>query len=356
MVQANHRSDRTFMANAAHVEILRSGVPEWNLWREKNAAVRPDLDAADLHSCALQGANLTFANLIETDLTHSSLHGAYLTGADLSGADLSDANLSGAGLQEANLSWAKLLNTNLSGADLRLANFHGADARAANFHGAHLGETLLVDTDLTEVKDLDTCIHWAPVSLDHRTFLRSGHMPASFLRRCGTPEELIEQLPLVFSQSEQQCLTFIVSTQEDQAFSNHLSQDLQTRGIRCWVQNKQTRDGFDVKLEEILRNRRRYVILVLSRHALAADWVHREVETVIKAEKRLRTRLLIPVQVDRLILTKWADDIKAEHNIVDFKVWKEPNSYKRALASLIETLQSGPASAPAPILQSATVS
>lgn len=36
------------MANPEHVAILKSGVEEWNRWREENPGIRPDLEGADL--------------------------------------------------------------------------------------------------------------------------------------------------------------------------------------------------------------------------------------------------------------------------------------------------------------------
>lgn len=46
------------MANQEHLDMLRKGVGEWNVWRERHDDVRPNLNDADL-----SGANLSRANL-----------------------------------------------------------------------------------------------------------------------------------------------------------------------------------------------------------------------------------------------------------------------------------------------------
>jgi uncharacterized protein YjbI with pentapeptide repeats len=60
----------------------------------------------------LDGANLTYADLVHANLTNATLAGANLTGAvlvraDLTGADLADAILTGANLTDTNLTGTK---------------------------------------------------------------------------------------------------------------------------------------------------------------------------------------------------------------------------------------------------------
>jgi len=87
--------------NNEHVEILKSGVAEWNEWRKENHSVIPDLQGANLRGANLQGADLWNANLQDADLQ----------GADLWNANLQDADLRGANLRGAYLSRADLLRS-----------------------------------------------------------------------------------------------------------------------------------------------------------------------------------------------------------------------------------------------------
>jgi len=152
------------MANQQHVDILRDGVQEWNLWRREEPAIRPDLSRAGLSGAILAGAYLYDADLGGADLRQAylrsaNLMGAYLDGAslrraDLGGADLSRADLSGADLREAHLLGAHLSRADLSGADLRGAHLSGTDLSGADLNAAHLmradlNAANLSGTDLT---------------------------------------------------------------------------------------------------------------------------------------------------------------------------------------------------------------
>ena len=62
------------MANEEHLKILKQGVKAWNLWREENPNISPDLSGA-----YLSGADLSRANLIGADLSVADLRGANLS-------------------------------------------------------------------------------------------------------------------------------------------------------------------------------------------------------------------------------------------------------------------------------------
>jgi uncharacterized protein YjbI with pentapeptide repeats len=173
------------MANPGHLAELKKGVAEWNTWRRRNLAVVPDLGRADL----------SWANLRE---------------ADLSRADLSRAHLS----------WV-----NLTGADLSRAHLSAADLSGANLSAARLSETVFGNTNLKDVQGLDTCNHFGPSILDHRTLSKSGPLPLSFLRGCGLPDLYIE--PSMLNQPFEFYSCFISYSTQDQVFAERLYADLQ---------------------------------------------------------------------------------------------------------------------------------
>jgi hypothetical protein len=61
------------MANSEHVEIFRKGVSEWNLWREANPKLKPDLSGENFTSNILQ-ENETDLNFILVSC-HASIDG-----------------------------------------------------------------------------------------------------------------------------------------------------------------------------------------------------------------------------------------------------------------------------------------
>jgi hypothetical protein len=143
-------------AGSKQMPMLKSGVENWNKWREKNTTVMPNLAGANLAEANLGGvnlglANLTGANLAGTRLAKANFWAANLRGADLQGADLREANLQRASLTGANLAGAhlaevKLEKADLTGADLRGANLAGADfGKVKSFYKAKLDTKILFE-------------------------------------------------------------------------------------------------------------------------------------------------------------------------------------------------------------------
>jgi uncharacterized protein YjbI with pentapeptide repeats len=129
-----------------------------------------DLSGIDLSGVCLDGANLadtSFAGAKLTDvvLAHARMAGCVLDEADLSGANLGKAKLAGASLRKTNLR-----NAVLAGADLTGAKLAGADLEAAD-----LSETVLIDTDFTDVS--------APNLLAMKLTLRGLHAPGIVLTK-----------------------------------------------------------------------------------------------------------------------------------------------------------------------------
>jgi uncharacterized protein YjbI with pentapeptide repeats len=156
-------------ASLHNAGILKSGVGNWNKWREENKTARPDLRKARLKGATLVGAFLEDANLLGADLEGANLEKADLQRAVLKFANCEKADLRGANLRQAfvrnaRLRKADLRGTNLEGADLRQDSLGGdslqgddlcgADLREAELHGADLAGTDLHEADLRDV-DLD---------------------------------------------------------------------------------------------------------------------------------------------------------------------------------------------------------
>ncbi len=201
------------MANPEHVEILKSGVEEWNRWVANNT-IRPDLCGANLSGAHLVLANLRHCDLRGTDFRNAKLHGARFYKADLTEANLFEADLLGA-----HLGSAVVQNINLG--------------------YVSLSETVLSNLDLSTAKGLESCRHYGASILDHRTLLKSGKLPVEFLRGCGLPEVFIQNLPGMFWNNPIEFYScFISYSHEDKSFAQRLHDQLQSRGIRCWLDEK----------------------------------------------------------------------------------------------------------------------
>lgn len=207
------------MANPEHLQILQQGVEVWNVWRDQNRDIRPDLS----------GANLDYANLTRADLRRANLH-------------------------EAQLAMTNLTRVDLTGADLSQA---------------FLFETIFGDTNLTDVQGVETCFYAGPSTLDHRTLAKSGPLPLAFLRGCGLPDALIEYLPSLLSGSIQFYSCFISYSSADEAFCQRLHERLQNAGLRVWFAPHDIQGGRKLH-EQIDQAIRVYdkLLLVLSPHSM----------------------------------------------------------------------------------------
>jgi uncharacterized protein YjbI with pentapeptide repeats len=101
------------MADAKHVELVRSGVDSLNAFAKEHQDVSLDLRGADLHGLDLrgariQGARLAGANLRECDFRDARLNSSDMRGCDLRGADLRNTSMHRAVLTGSDLRGTRL--------------------------------------------------------------------------------------------------------------------------------------------------------------------------------------------------------------------------------------------------------
>lgn len=130
------------MANAEQFARIKTGVTNWNRWRNNNFGILIDLNGADLSGVDLDGADLRAADLRAAKI--GTAKRANLIGADIANADLSEGNLIGA-----DLSYAKLTGADLSWTRLCEADLYRANLRAVNLIGADLRHALLIEANLS---------------------------------------------------------------------------------------------------------------------------------------------------------------------------------------------------------------
>ena len=357
------------MANPEHVEIVKQGAAAITAWRNENANTRLDLVEADLKGVDLNNANLSEgklnnANLLGADLFEADLSRADLGSAMLSEANLKYANLHAANLSEADLHWAylsasilvgaNLIGANLIGAKLDGSNLSGANLSGANVEGAWLGDTIIADVDLSEVKWLESVTHLRPSSIAVDTLYKSrGKIPEAFLRGCGVPDALITYLPSLIGAMEpiqfQSC--FISYSSKDDEFARRLYDRMRGEKLRVWFDQEDMQGGKKV-MEQIDRaiqvNDR--LLLVLSDSSLKSEWVKTEIRKARKVERSQGRRKLFPIRLVSVgRLEKWKcfatdpdEDLAAEvrsYHLPDFSNWKDHDAFEAAFADLLRDLR-----------------
>ncbi len=312
---------------------------------------RADLSDTKLRSASLKGANfreanLRKANLRRANLSRTNLYRADLGGANLGGVNLRESNLYGANLRGANLSEAKLRSASLKGANLIVVDLRMADLTRADLESAILLETAFGNTNLTDAKGLDSCRHFGPSILDHRTLQKSGNLPLNFLRGCGLPDTYIEYIPSILGKAIEFYSCFISYSHKDEEFAKRLHADLQDKGIRCWFapEDMKIGDRLHRSIDEAIRVHDK-LILILSENSVTRAWVRKEVETALEKEKAQNSDVLFPIRLDDAVFKtekQWAYDIQEERHIGDFTKWKEHDDYTKAFERLVRDLSVGP--------------
>lgn len=344
------------MANPEHLKVLRQGIVAWNQWRLINPNIVPNFSGADLGYADLMSAS--FKPIVDKLIADKHLQAdrikADFSGYDLGGADLSGANLHRAYLVRTDFSGANLNGANLVATILVAANLSGARLSLANLSQAHFSWTVLTNTDLSEVKGLESVIHHGPSSIGIDTFfLSKGRIPEVFLRGAGVPDAFIKNTASLAGVPEDFYSCFISYSSKDKALAERLHADLQGKGVRCWFapEDIKTGDKFRVKIDEAVRFFDK-LLLLLSKHSVNSDWVEKEVETAFEKERRSKHTVLFPVRLDEAVMkieSGWPADIRRSRHIGDFMRWKDHNAYQKAFDRLLRDLKSdkAPPSIPA---------
>lgn len=328
------------MADESCFVVLRQGVDAWNHWREANPGIQPDLSEARLSTAAMSrdlaginlsgavlteaklvGMNLRGANLGAATLDRADLRGTYLSQADLRRASLEYARLSLASLREANLGKANLYHADLTGCDLLNADLSGADLRrtilsetrmeGTKLTAARLGNTIFGRVSLSSALGLDSVDHAGPSTLGVDSIIFSkGEIPEIFLRGVGLPDEWISYIPSLVGDGIQFFSCFISYSSLDKPFAVRLYRALQSKGIRCWLDEKQLLPGHEVsrELERGIHLWDKF-LLCASKNSLTSWWVEGEIKTALEKERELRKERgkpvlkLIPLNLDGYMFT-----------------------------------------------------
>lgn len=327
------------MANLEHLKILRQGVPGWNQWRDEHRETRPDFVRAHLNK----------ANLAEADFSGADFSGAALNNANLKNANLSEINLRGADLRGVWLHQANCYRADLRGADLSHAylirtNLFGAQLTHARLNGATVGLTQFSDVDLRQVQGLETVDHYFPSSIDIDTLYRSGgQISEIFLRKVGIPEDFITYMHSLVSHPIDYYTCFISYSSKDQAFVKQLYVHLLNEKVRCWYAPEDLEIGDEIRprIDETIRLYDK-LLLVLSEHSIASNWVAYEVKKALDKEPLGVQKALYPIRLDDAVLyckQSWVHDILSTRQIGDFTRWKEYDAYQHAFRQLLRSLK-----------------
>lgn len=261
--------------------------------------------------------------------------------------------MSEADLHEANLSGAYFTNANLREAYLTKANLWSADLDGANFEAATVGNTIFGGVDLSSCSGLDAVHHDGPSTLGVDSIILSkGRIPEIFLRGVGLPDEWITYIPSLVGDGIQFFSSFISYSSLDRPFAVRLHDALQSKGIRCWLDEKQLLPGDDIsrELERGIHLWDKF-LLCASKNSLTSWWVEKEIKSTLAKERALQEERgepvlkLIPLDLDGYMVTgKWdfgvfGEEIKSRV-AADFRGWEKPTTdFSKQVDRVIKALR-----------------
>ncbi len=318
-----------------------------------------DLGRATLRGADLGEAQLWNVRLEEADLREADLRDADLRDADLSSADLRDADLRGANLSGAFLNRCDLRRANLRGAVLDGAQLWGCRLAGASFRDAHMAFTALNNLNLSRARGLDTVVHEEPSSIGVDTLeLTAAGLVCeadqrekieTFLRHAGVLESYLEVFRSLATDLEDYSSSFIRYSRADKAFAHKLYDELQERGVRCWLHEHPMLPGDDVH-EDLDFGPLDRLLLCGSEASLTSWWIDHEIERAVAQEEELSrkqgedVRLLIPIGLDGYVTSgrfKGAgEELLRARLAADFTGWDDDGStFTDQVERLVKTLR-----------------
>lgn len=317
--------EETCMADQEHLDVLKQGVEVWNQWRERNPLTHPDLSRLGL------GGRVDYSNI-------------NLSGTNLRFSSLTHANLSGANLDRADLMGANLRGATLRGAKFNVTNLNSADLSEADLSNASLVQSIFANVDLQRIKGLEKVKHLTPSAIDIQTIYRSrGNIPETFLRGAGVPDSFITYARSLVGRAIEYFSCFISYSGRDETFVKRLYADLQSNNVRCWFAPEDMKIGDKLRpsIDESIYLYDK-LLLVLSEHSVASQWVEQEVETALAKEREKTRTVLFPIRLDKVVMEiegGWAPLIRNTRNIGDFTRWKRHDTYQKSFDRLLRDLK-----------------
>ncbi|MDQ4025349.1 MAG: toll/interleukin-1 receptor domain-containing protein [Actinomycetota bacterium] len=321
-----------------------------------------DLSGADLRDSAFYGcsfANADFSSAILTGarFEHTDLVGANLYGAALSGATFFRAALTNVDLRAADCNEAMFLGVPCQGADLRWAKFvfsvfANVDSTGARFDHTRVAGVSFCNVDIGSFCEATSMVHGSPSFVDAQTVMQSYRHPRlkSFMIDCGVPELFAEYMIDCARALGEDALrelmqsTFISYGGPDEAFSRRLYDALRAHGVVVFFFPETARVGERIG-DEVFNALQRHdrMILVCSRTSLDRPGVLNEIQETLDREARDGgATYLIPVMLDSYLLEEWSEKQPVLAKRVKSRVaadFRDSGSFDAALARLLAALR-----------------
>jgi len=326
--------------------ILRRGRSAWNEWRKRNRKIRPMFSSLSVKALTdHSGYDFSYCGFVSAHFETNSFTRANLRNIDAKNAifdhcDFREADLYNSNFFNCTFYCCKFYDSNLSNAFLVRTVFRHCNIIETQFDGAEFGETELICTSMYRNTGLSGAKHVMPSIIDLATLAKP--LPLKFLRGIGLSEETIEGRKVLRNVKGKFNSCFISFSTKDQELADRLHRDLQNKGVRCWFAPHDLLigavmlDNIDEQISSLDK-----LLIVLSTNSIESQWVEDEVSKAFAEERRRKKAILLPIRIDDEIMKTreaWANKLRDQRNIGDFKNWRSRKKYNIALRRLLKSL------------------
>lgn len=153
----------------------------------------------------------------------------------------------------------------------------------------------------------------------------------------------VSPINTIIDKASQYYPCFISYSHKDEAFAQKLYADLQQHGVNCWIATEDIKIGDKLRptIDRSIRTQDK-LLLILSKHSIASDWVEQEVEAALEEESKHKKLKLFPIRLDETVMNTdqaWAATIRRTRLIGNFSQWKDHDAYQQAFERLLRDLK-----------------
>ena len=180
-------------------------------------------------------------------------------------------------------------------------------------------------------------VMYIPLSLRGAEDTEAAVAPAAAAIR-----RIVAQTPPRVEESVDFSSCFISYSWGDKEFAAQLYDDLQSVGVRCWLDFKELKTG-DLIPQQLDRAIQAHdkVLLVLSGGSVTSAWVRTEVANALRMERARQKTVLFPIRLDDAVFkVEGVPELAQlkEKYIIDFSNWQDKHLYQRSFSKLVRDL------------------
>ena len=146
---------------------------------------------------------------------------------------------------------------------------------------------------------------------------------------------------LLIQRTRSKTTVFVSYNKTDRGFARWLKDQLESRGITCWLDEQALKpaDRIEGELRRAIYTHD-YLFLCCSHSSLASDWVALELAIATRRERDEGRTIVFPLDLDGAIERQDASHLK-DRRLQDFRGWtsKKSNRYEQQVADLVQAVR-----------------